>query len=79
LSKFAKETGHRIVGPNCAGLANIKDSIAISLIREEGRELLSGNVGFISQSGALMMALAGVARDKEIGLNYIGSTGNECD
>ena len=79
LTNFAREMGHRIVGPNCAGLANIKDRIAISLIREEGRELLGGNVGFVSQSGALMMALTGVARDKEIGLNYIVSTGNECD
>jgi acetyltransferase len=41
--------------------------------------LLGGNVGFISQSGALMMALTGVARDKEIGLSYIVSCGNECD
>jgi acetyltransferase len=79
LTKFANETGLRICGPNCAGLANIKDSIVISLLREEGREMLGGNVGFVSQSGALMMALAGVARDKEIGLSYIVSTGNECD
>ena len=79
LTKFANETGLRICGPNCAGLANIKDGIVISLLREEGRKLLGGNVSFVSQSGALMMALAGVARDKEIGLNYIVSTGNECD
>jgi len=79
LTKFANETGLRICGPNCAGLANIKDGIVISLLREEGRKLLGGNVGLVSQSGALMMALAGVARDKEIGLNYIVSTGNECD
>jgi acetyltransferase len=79
LTKFANETGLRICGPNCAGLANIKDGIVISLLREEGRKLLGGNVGFVSQSGALMMALAGVARDKEIGLSYIASTGNECD
>jgi len=79
ISRFAQESGLRICGPNCAGLVNFKDKILISLLREEGRELLSGDVGFVSQSGALMMALAGVARDKGIGLSYIVSTGNEAD
>jgi acetyltransferase len=79
ISRFAQKTGLRICGPNCAGLVNMKDKILISLLREEGRELLSGDVGFVSQSGALMMALAGVAQDKGIGLSYIVSTGNEAD
>jgi len=76
---FARENEHRICGPNCAGLANIQDSTVMCLLREEGRELTRGSVGFVSQSGALMMALAGVARDRGIGLSYIVSTGNECD
>lgn len=79
MTEFARQSGLRICGPNCAGLANISDAIVMTLLREEGRELLGGKVGFVSQSGALMMALAGVARDKGIGLSYIASTGNECD
>lgn len=79
ISIFSQKSGLRICGPNCAGLVNMKDKILMSMLREEGRELLSGNVGFVSQSGALMMTLAGVARDKEIGLSYIVSTGNEAD
>ena len=79
MSKFASENDLSIVGPNCAGLANIQDRIIMCLLREEGRELLAGKVGFVSQSGALMMALAGVARDRGIGLNYIVSCGNECN
>lgn len=78
ISKFAREKDLYIIGPNCAGLANIQEKIVMCLLREEGRELLPGNVGFVSQSGALMMALAGVARDRGIGLNYIVSCGNEC-
>lgn len=69
----------RICGPNCAGIANMRNKILMAMLREEGREILSGNVGFVSQSGALMMTLAGVARDKSLGLSYIASTGNECD
>jgi acetyltransferase len=79
IEKFARDSGLRICGPNCAGLANIPDGILMTMLREEGRQLLAGKVGFVSQSGALMMALAGTARDKEIGLSYFVSTGNECD
>lgn len=79
IAAAAHRAGMRLIGPNCAGLANIRDRILLAMLREEGRELKSGGVGFVSQSGALMMALAGVARDKEIGLSYIVSTGNECD
>lgn len=80
ITQLAQTNGVRICGPNCAGIANMQDKILLAMLREEGREMLSdGNVGFVSQSGALMMTLAGVARDKHIGLNYIASTGNECD
>jgi acetyltransferase len=50
-----------------------------TLLREEGREPLPGKAGFVSQSGALMMSLLGVARDKGLGLNYALSTGNEAN
>lgn len=79
IESFAQQSGLRISGPNCAGLANINDSIILTMLREEGRELLGGKVGFVSQSGALMMAMAGVAWDKGIGLSHLVSTGNECD
>jgi acetyltransferase len=80
IIQLAQSSGLRICGPNCAGIANLKDKILMAMLREEGREMLGeGNVGFVSQSGALMMTLTGVARDKHIRLNYIASTGNECD
>lgn len=79
MKAFALDSGLRICGPNCAGLANINENVIMTMLREEGRDLLAGKVGFISQSGALMMALSGVARDRGVGLSYLVSTGNECD
>ena len=79
IKKFALEHNFPIWGPNCAGFANFKDGVIATLLREEGREPLQGKAGFVSQSGALMMSLVGVARDKGLGLNYAISTGNEAN
>jgi acetyltransferase len=77
IRDFSIKNGFPIWGPNCAGFANFKDGVIATLLREEGREALPGAAGFVSQSGALMMSLVGVARDKGLGLNYAVSTGNE--
>jgi acyl-CoA synthetase (NDP forming) len=41
--------------------------------------LIPGNIGFISQSGALGGSLVNRAQDKNIGLSYFISSGNEAD
>lgn len=79
IKKFALDHNFPIWGPNCAGFANFKEGVIATLLREEGREPLKGKAGFVSQSGALMMSLVGVARDKGLGLNYAISTGNEAN
>lgn len=79
IREFASSNPIRIWGPNCAGYANFRDLVIATLVREEGREFLPGKAGLVSQSGALMMSLVGVARDKGLGLNFAISTGNEVD
>jgi acetyltransferase len=79
IKDFSINNNSPVWGPNCAGFANFKDGIIATLLREEGREPLTGRAGFVSQSGALMMSLVGVARDKGLGLNYAISTGNEAN
>jgi acetyltransferase len=76
MSDLAK-TGILICGPNTAGLANVHDNIP--LVARLDPPPLDGNVGFASQSGALMMAMYGNFRDKDIGLSFIASTGNQVD
>ncbi len=81
LGAVAQETGVRISGPNCLGLANIKDDIwACSSSRLEGVELKSGNVGLVCQSGASAFGpFLSRAVGRGVGYSYIVSTGNEAD
>ncbi len=77
MKKLSEEKAFPIWGPNCAGFANFGDGVVATLLREEGRQSIPGSIGFVSQSGALMMSLVGVARDKGLKLRYAVSTGNE--
>ena len=79
LGAFARESGLRLSGPNCLGLANVKDDIwATSSSR--GADGLIGPVGLICQSGATAFGPFLVrAVDNGIGFSYIISTGNEAD
>jgi acyl-CoA synthetase (NDP forming) len=79
LAAFTRESGLRIAGPNCLGVANVRDNIwATASSRTLGG--LTGPIGLICQSGAtafgpfLMRAV-----DGGIGLSHIISTGNETD
>src|ERR1041385_865271 len=79
LGEFARASGMRISGPNCLGLANVKDDIwATSSSR--GAEGLSASIGLVCQSGATAFGPFLVrAVENGIGFSYIISTGNEAD
>src|SRR5499433_2916750 len=79
LGAFARESGLRLSGPNCLGLANVKDDIwATSSSR--GADGLTGPVGLVCQSGATAFGPFLVrAVENGIGFSYIISTGNEAD
>jgi acyl-CoA synthetase (NDP forming) len=79
LGAFARESGIRLCGPNCLGLANVKDNIwgSASSRMSEG---LSGPIGMVCQSGASAFGpFLSRAVDSGIGFSYIISTGNEAD
>jgi acyl-CoA synthetase (NDP forming) len=79
LAAIARESGLRIVGPNCIGVVNaMLDSrvtfMDITPIPQPGPHA----VGIISQSGALGMALAqGVVRG--LSVSHVLTSGNSCD
>ena len=79
LGVFARASGMRISGPNCLGLANVKNDIwATSSSR--GAEGLTGPIGLVCQSGATAFGPFLVrAVENGIGFSYIISTGNEAD
>src|SRR5229473_3661514 len=79
LGAFARASGMRISGPNCLGLANVKDDIWATA-SSRGADGLTGPVGLICQSGATAFGPFLVrAVDNGIGFSYIISTGNEAD
>ena len=79
LHQFAATTGIRICGPNCAGIFNVNDRTPLTF--QHGLEMgyLPGNIGFVSQSGALQGALINRAYDRGVGFSFIISSGNEAD
>ncbi len=79
LGRFARESGMRVSGPNCLGLANLKDDIWASA-GSRGAGGLSGPIGLVCQSGASAFGpFLTRAVDEGIGFTYIVSTGNEAD
>ena len=79
LGAFARESGLRFSGPNCLGLANVRDNIWASS-SSRGSDGLTGPVGLICQSGASAFGpFLTRSVEEGIGLSHIISTGNEAD
>lgn len=81
LAQIAHETGMRIAGPNCFGLANLdKKMWACSVPRIDKSILSSVDAGIVSQSGATGFGpLLNQAKDQHVGFKYVVTTGNEAD
>ncbi len=80
IQELAGTKNLRVCGPNCIGLINFNNHITLSFSQLlEIDTLIPGNIGFISQSGALGGSLVNRAMDKRIGLSYFISSGNEAD
>ncbi|HKA40507.1 MAG TPA: acetate--CoA ligase family protein [Burkholderiales bacterium] len=79
VGAFARESGLRFTGPNCLGVANVREDIwATASSRTLGG--LTGHIGLICQSGATAFGPFLLrAVDSGIGLSHIISTGNEID
>jgi len=79
LAAIARETGLRVVGPNCVGVANaVLDTRLTFMTITPIPRPSSHAVGIISQSGALGMALAqAVVRGASI--SHVLTSGNSCD
>ncbi len=70
----AKQYGMRVLGPNCLGIISPPSKINASFAAEMP---LSGNISFISQSGALLTAVLDWSMDEGIGFSKIISLGNK--
>ncbi len=68
----------RLVGPNCLGVINPSPKVSLNA-SFSARMPTSGNVSFISQSGALCTAVLDYAADKGFGFSKFISIGNKAD
>ncbi len=80
LVAVARETGMRILGPNCLGAFNANSGLMgtfSSNIMDKTPE--PGKVGIVSQSGAFGAHLYSLCDERGIGISYWVTTGNEAD
>lgn len=75
LTRIARSSGLRLLGPNCMGLYSPKTGL--SFFPQLSKE--PGPVGFISHSGSLANILGRIAQQKGIRFSKAVSLGNECD
>jgi acetyl coenzyme A synthetase (ADP forming)-like protein len=78
LMTVARENGMRVIGPNCMGVINTHDDIRMNATFSPNAPL-QGNVGFLSQSGALGLAVIEYANTLNLGLSTFISVGNKAD
>ena len=78
LMRICRDHGMRLIGPNCMGIVNTDPDIRLN-----GTFVTvyppAGRVGFLSQSGALGLAVMQVATELGLGLSTFVSIGNKAD
>ncbi len=78
IGRIAREAGMIVEGPNCLGCVNYVDGIPLTFV--EGPTPALGKrkgVAVVSQSGAMAAILATTLVDRNVGVSYFVSTGNE--
>ncbi len=70
--------GFALIGPNCLGVINADPQVRLNAtFAAQFPE--AGNIGFVSQSGALTAAALDYARSKRIGFSKVVNLGNKAD
>ncbi len=79
LKRAIKDSGVRIIGPNCLGLVNAFENVMATFSQFSLGPTPGGPAAFVTQSGALGTATAGTARKRGLNFGYFVNTGNETD
>lgn len=78
IARIAAEHGMVIEGPNCLGLVNHVNGVALTFVETPATPLGErAGVGIVSQSGAMACVLGTILAGRQAGVSYSISTGNE--
>lgn len=78
LLKKVRDYGMRCVGPNCLGVVNTHPSVRMDGCFAESLPQ-RGDIGFVSQSGALGGGILNILKDLNLGFAQFISIGNQAD
>jgi len=76
--EVVREYNMRMIGPNCFGIVNADPTVNLNATFGKTYPK-SGNVGFITQSGAMGEAIMNHAAELGIGFSMVASIGNKAD
>lgn len=80
LTAVARETGVRVLGPNCQGFLYAPTGVVATFTAAADRPLShNGGVAYVGQSGAVGGSILDLATDMGLGLAAWVSTGNQAD
>ena len=78
LREKVRAAGVRMIGPNCMGVLNTAEGVRLDATFSP-TPAQPGSIGFVSQSGALGVAVLNVAAGLGLGLTQFASMGNKAD
>jgi acyl-CoA synthetase (NDP forming) len=80
IAAIARQTGLRILGPNCLGVVNVTGRVTISANAVFEHEVLeSGGISVVSQSGSMLGGIVTRGQERGLGFSKLVSVGNEAD
>ncbi len=78
LAQIAREAGMAVEGPNCLGMVNYVDGVALTFGIAQPRPVgPRGGLAIVSQSGAMATVLRAAIHARDIDTSFTVSTGNE--
>ncbi len=76
IQEKLRRSNMRLIGPNCLGIMNPTNGLNATFVKEAPK---AGNVAFLSQSGALLVAILDWSAREQVGFSAIVSTGSMLD
>jgi len=76
IKELTRNSGLRLIGPNCIGITSASSNLNASFMRSMPRP---GNLAFIAQSGAICSIILDYAAQENIGFSHFISIGSTID